>query len=35
MRFGICGFGRMGTALALLGREHGEHPLGGRAGTTS
>lgn len=35
MRFGICGLGRMGAALALLRHEYGEHPLGGQAGTTS
>ncbi len=35
MRFGICELGRMSAALALLRREYGEHPLGGRARTTS
>lgn len=27
MRFGVCGLGRMGAALALLRHEDGEHPL--------
>ncbi len=27
MRFGICGLGGMGAALALLRHDYGEHPL--------